>query len=119
MLNLNLVTSIAFLLQPAIDAQCTETSPHSEELQPEELSQRKDGRRGSKHQYKANIKRGLGVIRDYLCELLTSYAARTTELAQRIIGRLMEDLSLVRPGRAYPRNHRPPRIYAAPYKPIA
>ena len=71
------------------------------------------------HHYKANIKRGLGVIRDHLCELLTSCTARTTELAQRITVRLKEDLSLVRPGRDYPRNHRPPRIYAATYKPIA
>ena len=118
-LNLNLVTSIAFLLQPAIDARGTQTSPPSEQQTPQPKGKGKDGRRGRKHHYKANIKRGLGVIRDHLCELLTSCAARTAELAQRITVCLKEDLSLVRPGRDYPRNHRPPRIYSAPYKPIA
>ena len=114
-LNLNLVTSIAFLMQPAIEAQRTQTSPQPEQQRPKA----KNERRGSKHRYKVNIKRGLGVIRDHLCELLTSCVERTTELVERITGRLKEDLSLVRPGRVYPRNHRPPRIYAAPYKPIA
>lgn len=107
-LNLNLVSSIAFLLQPSIDAQRTQAQ-----------SEPKDDRFGRKHQYKANIKRGLAVVRDHLCELLSSCAEKTTALAKRITARMMEDLTLVRPGRAYPRNHRPPRIYAAAYKPIA
>ncbi|MGK0186653.1 MAG: hypothetical protein ACI9R3_002700, partial [Verrucomicrobiales bacterium] len=41
------------------------------------------------------------------------------EVARRITARMMLDLMLVRPGRKYPRNHRPPRIYAPAYKPIA
>lgn len=56
---------------------------------------------------------------------LTCSAAGLRELARRITNRInrmledFEDLSLVRPGRTYPRNHRPPRIYAPAYKPIA
>ena len=105
-LNLNLVTSIAFLLQPSVEAQCSKASP-------------KDERTGCKHRYKANIKRGLGVVRDHLNQMMNSCAAKLRQLAQRITNRMLEDLSVVRPGRAYPRNHRPPRIYAPAYKPIA
>lgn len=105
-LNLNLVSSIAFLLQPAIDTQCAEASPE-------------DDRRGRKHRYQTNIKRGLGVVRDHLCELLKCCARKLTETARRITGRMMQELTIVRPGRSYPRNHRPPRIHSPAYKPIA
>jgi len=105
-LNLNLVASIAFLLRPAIDAQLSAATPE-------------DDRSGRKHQYQPNIKRGLGVVRDHLCELLSCGAKKLAQLAQRITGRMMQDLTIVRPGRNFPRNHRPPRIHSPAYKPIA
>ena len=105
-LHLNFVASVAYLMQPQIDAQRSATSA-------------RDDRRGRKHCYRPNIKRGLGILRDHLCEMMSCGKKKLAEIAQRIVGRMMQDLTIVRPGRSFPRSPKRPRIYSPAYKPIA
>jgi hypothetical protein len=92
----NIAASVALTAQPALDEATADC----------------------RHNYKINMKRAIGLIRDQFVKLMMGTPEELKTLLSKLAERLKKAACIVRPGRSYPRRA-PRRIPpAAPYKPI-